>query len=326
MTILVTGSSGHLGEALVRMLRAEGRAVRGLDIQPSAYTDVVGSIADAAVCAASVRDVSAVLHTATLHKPHVATHSRQDFVDTNITGTLNLLEASAKADVGAFVFTSTTSAFGDSLKPGPGEPAVWIDETVPSIPKNIYGATKTAAEDLCQLFWKLHKLPTVVLRVSRFFPEDDDSADIRSFCSSDNAKTNELLYRRGDIHDMATAHLAAIKAAPELGFDRFVITSDSPFQRDERRALAQDPSAVIAGYFPDFEEVYDALGWKMFPSIGRVYRNDRAKAQMPWQPVFGFAQALEALRSRQAVGSSLQREVGVKGYHGDRYRDGLYPV
>ena len=326
MTILVTGSSGHLGEALVRMLRAEGRAVRGLDVRPSAFTDVVGSIADAAVCASAVRDVSAVLHTATLHKPHVATHSRQDFVDTNITGTLNLLEASAKADVEAFVFTSTTSAFGDSLKPGPGEPAVWIDETVPSIPKNIYGATKTAAEDLCQLFWKLHKLPTVVLRVSRFFPEDDDSPAVRAFCSSDNAKTNELLYRRGDIHDMATAHLAAIEAAPGLGFDRFVITATSPFGRGDLAALARDPAQVVGQYFPTFAEVYERHGWKMFSSIGRVYRNDRARDLLAWEPAFGFAEALKALDRQEQLGSELSRNVGVKGYHGSQYRDGLYPV
>ena len=44
--------------------------------------------------------VQAVFHTATLHKPHVATHSRQDFVATNITGTLNLLEEAVAAGVG----------------------------------------------------------------------------------------------------------------------------------------------------------------------------------------------------------------------------------
>ena len=96
--------------------------------------------------------VEAVLHAATLHKPHVATHSRQEFVDTNVTGTLNLLEEAAAAGVGAFVFTSTTSVFGDALVPPPGAPAAWITEDVVPVPKNIYGVTKVAAEDLCQLF------------------------------------------------------------------------------------------------------------------------------------------------------------------------------
>src|SRR3979490_2392387 len=106
-----------------------------------------------------MRDVHAVLHTATLHKPHVVTHTRQDFVDTNITGTLNLLEEAAIAGVRSFVFTSTTSAFGSALTPPPGSPAAWITEDVTPVPRNIYGVTKVAAESLCELFHRNFALP-----------------------------------------------------------------------------------------------------------------------------------------------------------------------
>ncbi|MGH3165202.1 MAG: NAD-dependent epimerase/dehydratase family protein [Trebonia sp.] len=92
-----------------------------------------------------------MLHAATLHKPHVGSHGKQDFVDTNVTGTLTLLEESVAAGVGSFVFTSTTSAFGRALTPALGMPAAWITEDVVPRPKNIYGATKVAAEDLCEL-------------------------------------------------------------------------------------------------------------------------------------------------------------------------------
>ena len=128
MTILVTGSSGHLGEALMRTLREAGREALGLDVVPGAFTDVVGSIADRPLVARCLAGVRAVLHAATLHKPHVATHGREDFVETNVLGTLVLLEEAARAGVESFVMTSTTSAFGDALKPPPGEPAAWIDE------------------------------------------------------------------------------------------------------------------------------------------------------------------------------------------------------
>jgi len=112
MRVLITGSSGHLGEALVRSLRAEGNDVVGLDTLPSPHTDVVGSISDVELLRGRIAEVDAVLHTATLHKPHVATHSRQAFVDVNITGTLTLLEHALAVAARCFVFTSTTSAFG----------------------------------------------------------------------------------------------------------------------------------------------------------------------------------------------------------------------
>jgi UDP-glucose 4-epimerase len=106
MTILVTGSAGHLGEALMRRLRARGMPVRGVDIVPSPYTDCVGSIGDRTFVRSCMGDVTAVIHAATLHKPHVATHPKQDFIDTNISGTLNLFEEAVAAKAGAFVFTA----------------------------------------------------------------------------------------------------------------------------------------------------------------------------------------------------------------------------
>src|SRR5690348_7193975 len=150
MTVLVTGSSGHLGEALVRTLAAARRDVIGTDIREGPFTHRTGSITDRGFVRACMDGVATVLHAATLHKPHVATHGRQDFVDVNITGTLNLLEEAARAGVTAFVYTSTTSVFGDALIPPPGAPAAWITEDVVPVPKNIYGVTKAAAEDLCQ--------------------------------------------------------------------------------------------------------------------------------------------------------------------------------
>src|SRR4051812_1826049 len=202
MKILVTGSSGHLGEALMRMLPALGHDPLGIDITPSSYTQVVGSITDRALVEHCMRGIEAVLHVATLHKPHVSTHSRQAFVDTNVTGTLNLLEAAVRHQVRAFVFTSTTSTFGDALVPPPGAPATWITEAVVPVPKNIYGVTKVAAEDLCALAHRNQRLAVLVLRTSRFFPEADDEPAQRAAFPDANLKVTEYLYRRVDVDDV----------------------------------------------------------------------------------------------------------------------------
>ncbi len=83
MKILVTGSAGHLGEALVRTLKQTKHEVVGLDMLPSPFTSRVGSIVDRDFVRQSMQGVDVVLHAATLHKPHVLTHSFQDFIDTN---------------------------------------------------------------------------------------------------------------------------------------------------------------------------------------------------------------------------------------------------
>jgi nucleoside-diphosphate-sugar epimerase len=126
MAVLVTGSAGHLGEALMQTLVNAGRPAIGIDVKTSLFTHHVGSITDRDFVKRCMAGVHAVLHTATRHKPHVVTHSRQAFIDTNITGTLNLLEESTAAGVMPFVYTSTTSVFGRALKPPRDEPAAWI--------------------------------------------------------------------------------------------------------------------------------------------------------------------------------------------------------
>jgi UDP-glucose 4-epimerase len=317
MKVLVTGSSGHLGEALVRVLTAQGEDVVGLDLLPSPGTDVIGSIADRDLVQRSMRGVGAVLHTATLHKPHIGTHQRQDFIGTNISGTLNLLEAAVENGVGVFVFTSTTSAFGRALTARTGRAAAWITEDVVSLPRNIYGVTKSAAEDLCELFQREHGLPCIVLRVSRFFPEPDDSADIRQSYDQLNMKVNELLYRRVDLEDIVTAHQLALEKAPKLGFGRYIISATTPFSPDDVGALATDAPGVVKRLYPDYEEIYEHLGWAMLPDIDRVYVNARARRDLGWAPQHDFRHALDCLRSGQDPRSQLALDIGAKGYHAE---------
>ena len=311
MRVLVTGSSGHLGEALRRALPD----AIGLDILPSPYTDIVGSVADRAVVRRAVDGVDAIVHAATLHKPHVGSHSRQEFVDTNVTGTLALLEEALAAGVSRVVFTSTTSAFGRALTPPPGAPAAWVTEDVAPVPRNIYGVTKTAAENICELFHRDHGLPILILRTSRFFPEADDRDDVRSAYADANLKVNELLYRRVDLEDATGAHLLALERAPELGFGRYIISATTPFTPADLARLRDDAPAVVRRLHPDYVDVYAARGWRMFDGIERVYVNERARRDLGWTPRYDFAYALERVAAGKEWRSELALSVGAKGYH-----------
>ena len=326
MTILVTGSAGHLGEAMMRTLRAAGRDARGLDRVASPFTDQVGSVTDRAFVRRAMTDVRIVVHAATLHKPHVATHSAEAFVETNVQGTLVLLEEAVAARVDTFLYTSTTSAFGSALTPAADEPAAWITEDVRPIPKNIYGVTKVAAEDLCELFARRQRLPVIVLRTSRFFPEADDDASMRAQYEPANAQANELLYRRADIADIVDAHLQAMERAPAIGFGRYIVSATTPFRESDLAALRHDAAEVVKRLYPDCEALYAARGWSLFPAIDRVYVNARARRDLSWHPKYDFAHVLDCLRDGSDFRTQLARDIGIKGYHGETYRDGLYPI
>jgi len=326
MRILVTGSAGHLGEALMLTLQRSGHETVGLDIKISPVTHRVGSITDRDFVRRCMQGVDAVLHTATLHKPHIVTHSRQDFIDTNLSGTLNLLEEAVAAGVKSFIYTSTTSTFGHALIPPQGAPAAWITEDVVPVPKNIYGVTKLAAENLCELFHRTAELPCIILRTSRFFPEQDDNAGLRETFDDANLKANEMLYRRADLEDIVSAHELAMEQAPAIGFGRYIISATTPFTAADLQQLRTDAPAVVRRYSPGYEAEYRQRGWSMVPTIDRVYVNRLARTRLGWQPRYDFNSVVESLHRGEDFRSPLARAVGSKGYHGEVFATGPYPV
>ncbi len=310
----------------MRALRAARREAIGVDRLPSPFTDFVGSITDPATVDRCMEGAGAVIHAATLHKPHVGTHDRRAFIDTNITGTHLLLEAAVRARVLAFVYTSTTSTFGDALRPPDGAPAAWITEDVVPVPRNIYGVTKAAAEDLCALAHRNQGLPCIVLRTSRFFPEPDDDPAARTAYADANLKANEFLHRRVDIEDVVSAHLCALERAKTLGFGRYIVSATTPFRREDVQRLRRDLPLVVDLRVTGWRPVYERLGWRMAGGIDRVYDNARARADLGWVPRHDFEAVLARARETGDIRSPMAREIGIKGYHGADHADGLYPV
>ena len=300
----MTGSSGWLGQTLVPRLARDGHEVVGLDPQPGATTTVVGSVVDRALVHRVIRDqgITAIVHAAARHKPHIETHDNSEFVAVNVQGTLNLLEEAVAPGsiVDRFVFTSTTSLMISQEirdgKAGGAREAVWIDETMaPLRPRNIYGVTKLAAEELCRLFNHLHRLPVLVLRTSRFFPEEDDMAHAIAQ-SGENTKANEFLFRRLSVEDAAEAHVVALAKASEVGFDTFIVSAPTPFTRKDCRDLIVDAPAVVARLFPEYRTLYERRGWTMFDTIDRVYDTAKAEHVLGFRCRTDFRAILEGLR------------------------------
>ena len=296
MRVLLTGSSGWLGRFLAPRLRQEGHEVVGLDVAAGADTDIVGSVADAALIEGifAKRGIEAVVHAGALHKPDIARYPEQAFVDVNVTGTLNLLGAAVAAGNDRFVFTSTTSLMiSAAIRSAKSGRAAWLtEEHAPLEPRNIYGITKLAAEHLCRLYYHQHGLAAMVLRTARFFPEEDDT---HSRPSGPNIKANEFLNRRLTVEDAAEAHIAALEKAPEIGFGTFIISAPTPFAEGDCEELMHDAPGVIGRYFPAAPALYQRAGWVLPRRIDRVYVSASAEAKLGFRCRTDFAAVLRAL-------------------------------
>ena len=298
MRVLLTGSTGWLGRHLAPMLRAAGHEVIGMDVAPGPDTRVVGSVADRALVERVMfsHGIESVIHGAALHKPDIVRYPRQAFIDVNVTGTLNLLECAIAAGADRFVFTSTTSLMiTQAIRDETSDAAVWLDETSgPLSPRNIYGVTKRAAEEVCRLVHAETGLPIIVLRTSRFFPEDDDT---HRDLSGENMKANEFLNRRLTVEDCARAHIVALDRAPTIGFATYIASAPTQFSRDDVAELKRDARAVIARLYPDAAELFAARGWSLPASIGRVYDASAIERGLGFRCATDFAAVLAAMRA-----------------------------
>jgi nucleoside-diphosphate-sugar epimerase len=276
MKVLITGSSGRIGSAIARFLSNKVEIIC-IDNRPGPLTTSLIDIREKGKIFECIKGVDAVIHCAALLTPHIGIFSENDFWQVNVKGTENLLEACLKYNVKRFVFTSTTSVYGDALI-HPKE-AVWVTEGLLPRPRDIYDETKIAAEKLCSEAAE-NGLSCISLRMSRCFPEKEDLMAIYR------------LYRGVHESDVAWAHELALFSSIQ-GYETFNISCRSPFSRDEAEELKKNADNVILRHFPWAKEEFLKRGWSLPKTIDRVYVIEKATKLLRYHPSHNFPELFE---------------------------------
>ena len=170
---MVTGADGFIGSHLTEALVREGAKVRAFclynsqgslgwldrasDEVRSALDISLGDIRDARFVEASCKDVEVVFHLAALIAIPYSYQAPASFIETNVGGTLNVLEAVRSAGVGRVVQTSTSEVYGTPA-------TLPIRETHPLNAQSPYAATKVGADQLALSFQRSFATPVVILR------------------------------------------------------------------------------------------------------------------------------------------------------------------
>jgi len=263
MKLLVTGGAGYIGSIVARQLLAAGHEVTVLDnlkqghraAVPEDATLVVADLLDAdAVHATLADDFDGVLHFAALALVAESVSHPERYYRTNVTGTLNLLEAITAARVPRLVFSSTCAVYGQ-----PDE--VPISETTVPMPVNAYGASKLAVDLMIRDFCRATGLGAVSLRyfnvagASGGVGEDHDpethlipnilrvalgSAPAVNVYGTDYPTPDGTAVRDYiHVEDLATAHLLALDGARESEHRVFNLGNGNGFSVREVIAAAE---------------------------------------------------------------------------------------
>jgi nucleoside-diphosphate-sugar epimerase len=282
--VLVTGSSGLVGSAVAAMLRSRGSTVIGVDERPGPFTRVEGDLRRLDLGAIVERaEPTAVVHTAALHAPHVATRPPAEFWQVNVDVTSALVGAVRAAEVPRLVFTSTTSVYGFAM--APLMEAVWVDETLQPQPQDVYDETKLAAERLVALAHD-DVLRTVTLRVGRCFPEEQQVV------------ATHRMHRGVDLRDVVQAHGLALDA-PIQGHLIANVAGPRVFEPTDCTELLVDAGAVIDRRLPGLRQAFASRGWALPATIARVYDSTRARTVLGYDPLFDTWSVLDPLPDQQ---------------------------
>ncbi len=329
MKILVTGADGFIGSHLTEALVRQGHDVRAMVLYNSfnswgwldeAETEVkrsldvfAGDVRDPHGVREAVRGREAVLHLAALIAIPFSYHSPATYVDTNVTGTLNVLQAARDLGVTRMVHTSTSEVYGTAR-------FVPITEQHPLQGQSPYSATKIGADQMAEAFWRSFQTPVTTLRpFNTFGPRQSARAVIPTIITQLLAGGRRIKLGATsptrDFNFVADTVRAFIAAMTAPGIEGEVINAASNFEI----SIGDTARAIAAAIGCELEIETDEQ--RLRPDNSEVERlwGDNAKAArlLGWSPAYGGGEGFGRALAETVEWFRDPRNLG--RYKADRY-------
>lgn len=302
--ILITGADGFIGSHLTEELVKQGHRVRAfvyynsfnswgwLDTLPKEILNEIevftGDIRDPNGVRKSMDNIDEVHHLAALIAIPFSYHSPDTYVDTNIKGTLNVLQASRDLDTSRILITSTSEVYGTAQY-------VPIDEKHPYQGQSPYSATKIGADRLAESFYRSFNMPITIVRpFNTYGPRQSARAVIPTIITqllsgNENIELGALTPTRdfNYVKDTVSGFIEIAKAINTIGEEINIATQQeiSIKQLAEELIRQINPSARIVcdeqRLRPEKSEVNRLLG-----------SNEKIKNLTNWEPNYTFEQGI----------------------------------
>ena len=303
MNVLVTGADGFIGSHLVELLIKYGYKVRALSYYNSfnnwgwleeidCLNDIeviTGDIRDAFFCKKLLKDIDIVFHLAALIAIPFSYTSPNLYIETNIQGTLNLLQASLENNVKRFIHTSTSEVYGTAKY-------IPIDENHPLQPQSPYSASKIGADSIAMSFYHSFNLPVTIARpFNTYGPRQSARAVIPTIITQilngekeiklgDTAPTRDFNY----VIDTCEGFVALIKNNNTIGE---VVNICSNYEISVKDTLELIKNITNS----DVKFTIDSQ--RLRPKNSEVYRlfgdNSKIKRLTSWKPKYSLKKGLQ---------------------------------
>lgn len=325
MKVLVTGADGFIGSHLTEALLEKGYDVKAftyynsfntwgwLDTFPKDKLKEIeifsGDIRDPNGVREAMKGVDRVFHLAALIAIPFSYHSPDSYVDTNIKGTLNVLQAGRDLGTERILVTSTSEVYGTAQY-------VPIDEKHPYQGQSPYSATKIGADRLAESFYRSFQLPVSIVRpFNTFGPRQSARAVIPTIITQLLAGKEEIqlgsLTPTRDfnyVKDTAAGFLAIAESDKTIGEEINIATQ-------QEISIGELAAEIISQINPKARIVCDEQ--RLRPEKSEVNRllgsNEKIKSLTDWAPAYTFAEGM-----RETI--SWMRE------HMDAYKADIYNI